>query len=241
MQYSYSGCDMIKTDIALAGDWDEKEDQTVTDRAPRVNGNLVFWFADLVKSDLCSRRHDVELCRIVIYPGALVEPLAYAYYANELSKEGYLVCILRMAFNLSILNSEKAGKFIQEHVEITSWYVAGHSMGGVSAASFAEAHLTLVSGVIFMASYPSASTDLSSTDLRVLSIYAELDGLTAIADIDASKVLLPIDTVYAEILGGNHAGFGMYGEQKYDNVATIHVLEQQNQMVALTLLFLNPE
>ena len=178
---------------------------------------------------------------IVIYPGALVEPLAYAYYANELSKEGYLVCILQVAFNMSIFETNKAGEFINEHEEVDTWYVAGHSMGGVSAASYALDNVEIVDGVIFFASYPSDATDLSKTNLRILSIYAENDGLTLQEDIDNSMALLPPSAEYVEILGGNHAGFGMYDRQKYDNAATITNLEQQDQMVSLTIAFIENE
>ena len=36
---------------------------------------------------------DFNKVGVILYPGALVEPLSYAYYANELSKQGYLVAI----------------------------------------------------------------------------------------------------------------------------------------------------
>jgi hypothetical protein len=79
---------------------------------------------------------------------------------------------------------------------------------------------------------------LSETPLHVLSISAELDGLTLAEDIESRKALLPEATIYDEIPGGNHAGFGMYGDQKYDNAATISNLEQQNQVIVIILAFL---
>jgi hypothetical protein len=178
---------------------------------------------------------------IVIYPEALVEPLAYAYLANELAKEGYLVCILKMTFNMSIFEPNKAEDFIVEHEEIDAWYVAGHSMGGFSAASYAKEQADIVTGIIFLASYPPDSVDLSKTDFRILSIYAENDGLTLQEDIDSSMTLLPPATQYAKIMGGNHAGFGMYGEQKYDSTASISNFEQQNQIITLIIAFIENE
>lgn len=175
---------------------------------------------------------------IVLYPGALVEPLSYAYYANELSKQGYLVAIPEVTFNLSIMDNEKASEFINEHEEIDSWYVAGHSMGGVSATAYANNHKDQVDGVILLASYPSTSTDLSMTELNVLSIYAENDGLSTEDKIQAKVEYLPSETTYVEIEGGNHAQFGMYGEQSGDGEATVSTIEQQNQIVSKTLYFL---
>lgn len=176
---------------------------------------------------------------IVLYPGALVEPLSYAYYANELSKQGYLVAIAEVTFNLSIMDNEKASEFISEHEEIESWYVAGHSMGGVSATMYANNHKDIVDGVILLASYPSSSTDLSDTDLDVLSIYAENDGLSTEEKIQNTANNLPSATTYVEIIGGNHAQFGMYGEQSGDGEASVSTVDQQNEMVSKTLYFFN--
>ena len=168
---------------------------------------------------------------IVIYPGALVEPLSYSYIANELSKEGYLVAIPDVNFNLSITENNKADEFILKNNEIKDWYVGGHSMGGVSAAFYAEEKQDIVRGVIFLGSYPSESTDLSDNNQKVLSIYAENDGLTSIDDIEESKKNLPKDAVFIEINGGNHAQFGIYGEQKGDNKAEITTKEQQDKII----------
>ena len=168
---------------------------------------------------------------IVIYPGALVEPLSYSYIANELSKEGYLVAIPDLNFNLSITENNKADEFILKNDQIKEWYVAGHSMGGVSAAFYAEEKQELVDGVIFLGSYPSKSTDLSDNNQKILSIYAENDGLTTIEDIEESKKNLPKDAIFVEIDGGNHANFGIYGEQKGDKEAEITTKEQQDKII----------
>lgn len=176
---------------------------------------------------------------IVLYPGALVEPLSYAYYADELSEQGYLVAIAEVPLNLSIMDNEKASQFIEQHDEINSWYVGGHSMGGVSATIYAKNHQDKVDGVILLGSYPSESTDLSQTDLNVLSIYAENDGLSTIKKIEDKASNLPSETTYVEIEGGNHAQFGMYGEQSGDGKATISTLIQQNEIINNTLYFLS--
>ena len=176
---------------------------------------------------------------IVIYPGALVEPLSYGYIANELSKEGYLVAIPEVNLNLSITENSKAEEFISKNKEIKEWYVCGHSMGGVSAAYYAEDNQDIVDGVIFLGSYPSKGTDLSDNDQRVISIYGERDGLTSLEDIEESKANLPKDAVFIEIPGGNHAQFGLYGEQKGDNTAEISPREQQDKIIESILEFIN--
>lgn len=176
---------------------------------------------------------------IVIYPGALVEPLSYGYIANELSKEGYLVAIPEVNLNLSITENNKASEFIVNNKEIEEWYVAGHSMGGVSATYYAEDNQDIIDGVILLGSYPSKSTDLSDNSQKVLSIYAENDGLTTLDNVENSKKNLPQDAIFIEIKGGNHAQFGMYGEQKGDNKAEISSKEQQDEIINIILENIN--
>ena len=176
---------------------------------------------------------------IVIYPGALVEPLSYGYIANELSKAGFLVAIPEVKLNLSITENNKAQEFISNNKEIEDWYVAGHSMGGVSATYYAEDNQDIIDGVILLGSYPSKSTDLSDNSQKVLSIYAENDALTTLDDVEESKKNLPSDSIFVEIKGGNHAQFGMYGEQKGDNKAEISSKEQQDKIINIILNNIN--
>lgn len=53
------------------------------------------------------------------------------------------------------------------------------------------------------------------------------DGLASAAEIEANAYLLPADTRWVEIEGGNHAQFGYYGRQLGDNRATISQEQQQ--------------
>lgn len=173
---------------------------------------------------------------MIVYPGAKVENTAYSYYAQGLMNEGYTVIVPQMPFNFALLSSSKATTYIEQFPQINEWIVGGHSLGGVAAAMYAAKHD--VEGLILLAAYPSASTDLKQASFPVLSLYAEHDGLTTLADIEASKALLPSHTVFTEIIGGNHAQFGMYGEQSGDGIATISAVEQQEAMIQYTLEWL---
>jgi len=192
-----------------------------------VDGNLVF-----------APQGDSKSVGIVLYPGAKVEPLSYGAYALGLAEEGYLVCLLDVAFHLAIFDANQADGFIELHPEIVSWYVGGHSMGGVAAAMYADAHRDRVDGLILLGSYPAGANDLSDAELDVFSMYAEFDGLTLLSDIEESRALLPEDAVFEMITGGNHAGFGLYGDQAGDGTAAISALVQQTWMILRTLAFL---
>jgi hypothetical protein len=69
----------------------------------------------------------------------------------------------------------------------------------------------------------------------VTSIYGTLDGVALPETVLASEPLLPANTIWTAIEGGNHAQFGWYGPQEGDNPATISREEQQSQVVEATL------
>ena len=176
---------------------------------------------------------------IILYPGAKVEPEAYSYYAQSLANNGYLVVIPRVTLNFAFFDVNVAAQISEQYPDITSWFVGGHSLGGVAAASYAYNNLDYVKGLIFLASYPSNSNDFSKTELPILSLYAEFDALTTKEKIKETKHLLSPQTTLYEIQGGNHAQFGMYGAQKGDGNATISAKTQQDQMIQETLRWLN--
>lgn len=174
----------------------------------------------------------------IFYPGGRVDYRAYAPAARQLAARGYLVVIVPMPLNLAVFNPGAASGVIAAYPNIRHWAVGGHSLGGAMAANFAKGQRGIVQGLVLWAAYPSASDDLSTSGLKVASISATLDGLATPAKIAASRPLLPADTSWVSIAGGNHAQFGWYGEQAGDNPAALPRSEQQAQVVAATIALL---
>jgi pimeloyl-ACP methyl ester carboxylesterase len=175
---------------------------------------------------------------LILYPGGRVDPRAYAPLASLVAQQGYLVVIVPMPFNLAVLDPSRAQDIIDAYPEIKRWVIGGHSLGGAMAANFANNHGNEIDGLVLWAAYPASSDDLSMTELHVVSIYGTLDGLATGIKINASRPLLPADTIWAPITGGNHAQFGWYGEQAGDNAALIDRADQQTRVVAATLALL---
>jgi pimeloyl-ACP methyl ester carboxylesterase len=175
----------------------------------------------------------------IFYPGGRVDARAYAPEARAIAAEGYLVVIVPMPLNLAVIAPDRAARVIEAYPDVARWVVGGHSLGGSMAASFAHDYPNLVEGLVLWASYPANWHDLSArTDLRVASIYGTLDGLTMVEQIEDSAALLPSDTVFVPVAGGNHAQFGWYGPQAGDLEATISHEAQSAQVVAATLALL---
>lgn len=175
---------------------------------------------------------------LIFYPGGHVDYRAYAPAARQIALQDFLVVIVHMPLNLAVLDPGAAAEVIAAYPQIRQWAIGGHSLGGAMAANFAKSHSTEVSGLVLWAAYPASGDDLSASGLRVVSIYGTLDGLSTGAKIDASRALLPADTTWEAIKGGNHAQFGWYGDQAGDNPAAISRSDQQSQTVAATLALL---
>jgi dienelactone hydrolase len=172
---------------------------------------------------------------LVFYPGGKVDYRAYAPVAHALAAEGYLVVIPRMPLNLAVLAPNKATAIEAAYPEIKAWAIGGHSLGGAMAARYVYQHPDKAKGLVLWAAYPAASDSMADRmDLAVVSISGSNDGLATPAKIGDSAALLPPQTRWKRIDGGNHAQFGYYGPQSGDNPARIDREDQQTQALSET-------
>lgn len=155
----------------------------------------------------------------IFYPGGGVSPEAYAPICRDIAQQGYEVIIAKMPLNLAVLSPNKADKIIQDYDNIDTWVIGGHSLGGVMASKYASTHDN-IKGVAFYASYPSGD-ELKDSNLDVISVYGDKDGVVNQENLIESKDNLPENTEFIEIDGGNHSQFGDYGLQDGDNKATV--------------------
>lgn len=175
---------------------------------------------------------------LIFYPGARVEAAAYAPLAAKIANRGYKVVIIPMPLNLAVFGIDKADQVIENFPEVNEWYITGHSLGGSMAANYVKDKADNLSGLILLAAYPADSDDLSNNNLDVLSIYAENDSFATLEDIENSKKILPENTIWKEIEGGNHSQFGYYGLQRGDNQADISREKQQQEIIESILTFM---
>lgn len=168
----------------------------------------------------------------IFYPGGLVDPHAYIEMASHfvLSGSGHHVIIAKMPANLAVLESKAALKITEEFPD-ERWVIGGHSLGGAMACSMLGKEAELFEGLILMAAYSSGAVDLSNWEGAVLSMTASRDGVLDWEKYEEGKINLPPATVFFEIDGGNHAGFGSYGQQNGDGEAEISLEVQHMQIV----------
>jgi hypothetical protein len=177
---------------------------------------------------------------LIFYPGGLVEPTAYAPILHRIAEKGVMVIITPMPLNLAILNTDAANAVIDAYAYISTWTIAGHSLGGASAAIFAENNPERIDAIALWDSYPPDSADLSDNTISVISIFGTTNNIPNTENFDDKKHLLPAETIFVGIEGANHAQFGDYGPQKGDVVASMSLAEQHEQVAEIMLDFINP-
>jgi len=166
---------------------------------------------------------------LIFYPGGKVEYTAYEPLMIKIAENGILCILPKMPFNLAVFNVNAADAYISEYPEIIEWYIGGHSLGGSMAASYASKHTDKITGLLLFASYSTA--DLSSSGLKVMSIYGSQDSVINAESYQKYKPNLPENFTELVLSGANHAGFGAYGPQKGDGIASI-TSEQQQSLTA---------
>jgi dienelactone hydrolase len=172
---------------------------------------------------------------LIYYPGARVDPKSYVPLAIDISKENIITFIPKMSFNFAVFSPNKALEIVRENQDIDKWFIAGHSLGGAMAARVVYENPGIFEGLILNASYPAENNSLEDKDVRVLSIYAEYDGLATVEKIDNSRDFLPEESKFVLIEGGNHAQFGYYGSQNGDLEADIS-REEQRDIIAREMI-----
>ena len=124
------------------------------------------------------------------------------------------------------------------HPEIRTWAVAGHSLGGVVACSYAAAHPDRVRGLLLYASYPASNLSAPLVNTAVLSIFGTNDGLATPAKVTQGRPNLPTTTRCTPIGGGIHAFFGDYGAQPGDGQPSLSHESAREQIVTASAAFL---
>lgn len=172
----------------------------------------------------------------LFYPGGRVDYRSYAPVLRLIAARGYFVALLPAPLNLAMLDVNAAARVQAEYPEITNWFVGGHSLGGVAAASYAATHPDIL-GVVLWASTPGNDA-LQKRNTPALSIYGTNDGLFPSDMVDDSRGLLPADALFFAIEGGNHSQFGAYGLQAGDHPASISPSDQWTQTANVTVEFM---
>jgi hypothetical protein len=171
----------------------------------------------------------------VFYPGGRIDPRGYAPLMHAIASAGVLVILPEMPINMAPFRPNVAHEIVAFYPEIRRWVIGGHSVGGTMAAQYTNTHRDAIAGLAIWASYPAANADLADAGIPVAVIYGSHDPGVNDKSIARRRHLLPADTRYVRIDGGDHHQFGSYEIKPQEHHATIDRAAQQKQIIEQTL------
>lgn len=182
---------------------------------------------------------------LLFFPGALVEPAAYAPLAQALAASGFPVILVPMPRRGAFGGADApellrtAANAMHEDERARSWMVGGHSRGAVVATKLVSQMSSLggnvVAGLLLIGTTHPRDVDLSTLTWPVTKIVGTRDGIAPLKTAEANRRLLPPSTRWVQIEGGNHSQFGWYGFQPFDRFASITRDAQHTQLIAAVI------
>jgi len=170
---------------------------------------------------------------LVFFPGALVDPVAYAPLARASAAAGFPSYIVELPRRGAFGGADdpalrdRLHELLREPTTPKRWLAGGHSRGGVVASQVASERLSGFAGLVLIGTSHPRDIDLSHLTVPVTKIVGTRDGLASRSEVEQNRRLLPPSTRWIWIDGGNHSQFGWYGFQPGDGRATISASTQR--------------
>jgi pimeloyl-ACP methyl ester carboxylesterase len=198
----------------------------VSDERVTVVRGASHWF---LAPSVTSRRE----VGLVFFPGALVEPAAYAPLLREVALAGYPALLVELPRRGAFGGADgaevigRARRAMRGVASVSEWVLSGHSRGGAVAARLVQESGAGISGLVLVGTSHPRDFSLAASTLLVTKVLGTRDGIAPIQKSDANRHLLPATSHWVLIEGGNHSQFGWYGFQPGDSFATIDRHHQQ--------------
>jgi pimeloyl-ACP methyl ester carboxylesterase len=188
------------------------------------------------------RRHSSEPpAALVFFPGALVDPVAYAPLARAVAAEGFAAYVVELPRRGAFGGAEdpelwaRLRRLLGQPGTPARWLAAGHSRGGVVASQVAAQRPDGFAGLVLIGTTHPRDVDLSALTVPVTKIVGTRDGLASRAAVEANRSKLPPSTRWVWVEGGNHSQFGWYGFQPGDRWAELEAPVQRALMIRAVL------
>lgn len=173
----------------------------------------------------------------IIYPAGNVDPRVYAPSALALAKQGIFVSIVPMENYLPLNGYSDANLVLERHPDVSRWFVGGHGLGGTMAVRYGGGAIdSKIVGLILWSAVAGEAYSMADSDLKVLSVFGQLDENYNADEMQNFAHTLPKDTVYICIAGGDYSQFGYYSDET--SKATISRDAQQEQVILSTHQFI---
>ena len=170
---------------------------------------------------------------LVFFPGALVDPVAYAPLVRAAAERGHVALLIQVPRRAAFGGADGPEVFARARAAtaasapIGRWVVAGHSRGGVIASMAARDNFAGIAGLVLIGTSHPRDISLAHLQIPVTRIFGSRDTIADEEKLERTRGNLPAATRMVRIDGGNHSQFGYYGFQPGDWPATITREAQQ--------------
>ena len=178
---------------------------------------------------------------LLFFPGALVDPLAYAPLARAVAEAGYVARIIELPRRGAFGGADspeveaRVRSALASLPDSTRVVLGGHSRGAVVASRIAYSRPPWLGGLVLIGTSHPRDHDLSGLRVPVAKIVGTRDGLATTAEVEANAALLPPHTRWVRVEGGNHSQFGWYGFQPLDRRPRVSAADQRRAMIEAVL------
>jgi pimeloyl-ACP methyl ester carboxylesterase len=181
---------------------------------------------------------------LIFFPGALVDPVAYAPITAAVARAGHAVSLIEVPMRGAFGGAESPEVAIRmraamrQSPDVRRWVLAGHSRGGRIASDLMRAPDPALAGLILIGTSHPRDYSLAHLTVPVIQVYGTRDTVADADKVQRALRNLPSSTRSVRIDGGNHSQFGDYGFQPGDWPATITRKTQQTLALRAILDFL---
>lgn len=175
---------------------------------------------------------------LIFYPGAMVDPKAYAPLCRAIAIQGLQVHLFKMPWRMANLGYNKPEELALFTDNTKEYILAGHSQGAKMTAQFVFENPSYISKLVLMGTTHPRDIDMSALTIPILKISGSMDGVANLKDVMANKTMLPDSTQFTTIDGANHSQFGYYGFQLGDSRAGISRETQQKLVLEKIMDFI---
>ena len=178
---------------------------------------------------------------LVFFPGALVDPIAYAPLVRAAAIAGFPAYIVELPRRGAFGGADdpaleqRLDRLLTASGTPRQWIIAGHSRGAVVASRIAAERRNGFVGLVLIGTSHPRDVDLSALPVAVTKIVGTRDGLASRDAVEANRAKLPAATRWVWIEGGNHSQFGWYGFQPGDRRATVDAATQRATMISAVI------
>ena len=208
-----------------------KSDEKVIVSENKKNGWVSFEPADIEAAN----------AGLVFFPEGRMDPRTYAPIGREIAEAGYLIVFTSRRTETEIdqaAENDRIQAVMSAYPTISSWVLGAHTWGTYPAAGYANQYPETLAGLVLWAPRLEPGFSLAEFKLPTLAIYGTLDEENT-GFLEEVKPLLPPQTEWVAIEGGNRVSFASFGPMAADVGASIGEAAQQSQAAQITLDFLS--